>query len=927
MWMCLRSLKAVPVALWLVSLLATSGIGETPIQPDSGSKPVAPAIQRKQLRAYQINGETVRLDGNLDDAVWRNATFADGFLQKEPNQGESPTDPMEVAVLYDDEAIYVAAKMYSKNPDALRMHLDRRDSQGPAEQFILMLDTYLDRRTAYVFGVNTAGVRFDRFHSQDTEYNRDYSYNPVWEARTSRDSESWMCEIRIPFSQLRFTDKENQIWGVNFNRWIPAQNEDVFWVYTPRQETGYASRFGNLVGMNGVKPSKRIELLPYAASDNRFTGNVDENDPFNDGTTNSGRIGGDLRMGLGPNLTLEATVNPDFGQVEADAAEVNLSAFETFFPEKRPFFNEGSQLFDAEGGTYFYSRRVGGRPHGGVDGDFTDVPNNTSILGATKLTGRLQSGLSIGALAAVTQREYGDGYYLNDGSRVRSEIEPLTFYGITRLQQEFGEHGSTAGIILTGVKRDMDNGDPLRSVLRSSAVAGEADWKLRFEGGKYDLIGHVGFSNVRGDADVMRATQESSAHYFQRPDATEVELDTTLTSMTGYTLGMRGGKRSGKHWLWGGGFSMESPKFELNDAGILRGANDRGIWNHIQYRETEPGTVFRNYNLNLSHFQEWNYAGVHQSNNIDLNINYQLKNFWSGWVGMSRQGRSTSDSRTRGGPLVGFEEGLAWWAGISNPWSKTTQYGFNGTYAIDELGGWVKSLRANFSTRFGTKMQLSANPSWRKEDQPRQYVTELSGTDSLYLAGTKTEFDYSAGGSSTYDKRYVFSRINQSVLSMQMRVNYFFTPDLSLEVYAEPFVANGRFYGHGQVPFAGTIDLSTTGDDGSQIIDNPNGNGTFIIVDANGNTLSDVDPNDTTQTVAREHGSSNFNYLSFRSNFVLRWEFSPGSALYAVWQRNLQGDNGRPGQNVRGRDLWDTLKGEGEDFFALKLSYWIPLSG
>ncbi|MFQ5607669.1 MAG: DUF5916 domain-containing protein, partial [Candidatus Zixiibacteriota bacterium] len=365
---------------------------------------------RKEIHAARINGEGIRLDGRLDDAAWLKAEFAAGFLQKEPNEGEQPSDPMEVAVVYDHDAIYVGARMHSKNTDALRMHLDRRDSQGPAEQFIVSLDTYLDRRTAYVFGVNTAGVRFERYHSQDSEWDRDYSFNPVWEARTAKNESSWTAEMRIPFSQLRFTDKENQVWGINFNRWIPADNEDVFWIYVPRQETGYASRFGNLVGIEGLEPSRRIELLPYIAGDGGFTDEHEAGDPFNDGSESNSRIGGDLKMGLGPNLTFEATFSPDFGQVEADPAEVNLSAFETFFPERRTFFTEGSQLFESEGATYFYSRRIGAPPHGDSEGEFVSRPSNTSIIGAGKLTGRLNSGLSVGILAALTDAESSRGF-------------------------------------------------------------------------------------------------------------------------------------------------------------------------------------------------------------------------------------------------------------------------------------------------------------------------------------------------------------------------------------------------------------------------------------------------------------------------------------------------------------------------------------
>ena len=865
---------------------------------------------RKEIRASKINGEGIKLDGKLDDAIWARAQFVNGFLQKEPNQGEQPSDSMEVAVTYDEAAVYIGARMFSKNPGALRQHLDRRDSQGPAEQFIVMLDTYLDRRTAYVFGVNTAGVRFERYHAQDSEFNRDYSFNPVWEARTSLDDKSWTAEMRIPFSQLRFTDKEKQVWGVNFNRWIPADNEDVFWVYVPREESGYSSRFGNLVGIENVKPSRRLEFLPYLASDGSFTGDYDAADPFNDGSDITSRLGGDLKVGLGPNLTLESTFNPDFGQVEADAAEVNLSAFETFFPERRAFFTEGSQLFNAEGARYFYSRRIGARPHGESVGDFVSRPNNTTILGAAKLTGRLSSGLSLGVLAAVTDQEFSKGFISANNSTVETKIEPRTFFGVTRLQKEFGKDASTVGIILTAVERDFDENDPLAGILRKRAYSGGSDFKLRFAGGKYDIVGNVGFSHIEGTPEVIRSAQESSARYFQRPDADYVNLDPTRTSLTGYKLGLRGGKRSGKHWLWGGGFDAESPEFELNDAGTLGSADDIDYWAWIGYQETNPGKIFRKYKIYHNVWAGSNFGNVNTYSGWNVNGSVTWKNFWNTWWGIDRDNRGISDSRTRGGPNVGKESGWTVWWGVDNGFFRNTfKYGISGLAAKDELGGYLYNFRINLSTRVGNRLSLSARPFFQREEQARQYRETL---------------DDISGGANTYGKRYVFSRIARSAISMQIRANYFFNPDLSLELYAEPFISNGRFFGHGQIPFERSLDLTQTGTDGTMIIDNPNGDGTFQLIDPSGNPVVDT----LGDTIS--FGSENFTRLSFRSNLVMRWEFFPGSTAFLVWQRNLSGgltdNNARPGRNARFGNLFDSFSGEGSDFFALKIAYWIPVS-
>ncbi len=845
---------------------------------------------RKHTRAVKFNSYELKLDGKLDDAVWKNAIFVSDFLQKEPDQGASPTVKTEVAIVYDEKAIYIGARMYCENPGALRMHLDRHDVQNQSEQLIVALDTYLDRRTAYVFGVNTAGVRFDRYHYEDSESTRDFSFDPVWNAKTAVDEKGWTAEMRIPFSQLRFNSIDKQVWGVNFNRWIPAKNEDIYWIYTPRDETGYASRFGNLEGIEKIKPSRRIEVLPYAASDGRMLDGVNPSNPFSDGSDLGYRLGADAKMGLGPSLTLNATFNPDFGQVEADPAEVNLSAFETFFSERRPFFTEGRQLFSANGPRYFYSRRIGGSPHGFASGDFVDSPINTSILNATKVTGRLKSGLSIGALGAVTEREYATSYDTATGINTTTEIEPMTLWGVTRVMQEIGKNESTAGIILTGVKRDLDDSDPLAESLHKQAISGGGDFLWRFGGGgMYQLRGFTGFSHVTGTKESILNTQQKSARYFQRPDADYVSIDSNRTSLTGFTSQVEIRKRSGKHWLWGLGAGSESPDFELNDMGTLSSADDIDSWVWLNYRETQPGNLFRNYQLEVSASTGWNHGGIRTFSNISFYSNATWHNFMNTWLSLNFQLGGQSDNRTRGGPLMWFERGWSLNAGINSNWASTTRYNVGGTYAVDELDGYYYSINGSLTTRVGTRWEFSLSPRYVREDQPRQWVT-LS--------------DQNGGPTETFGKRYAFSRIKKSTLSMQIRMNYFFTPDLSLEVYAEPFASAGDYYQHGELTAARTTDI--------RLYDNIdyNSNGELEVTDG-GQTFLILD--------------DDFGFRSFRSNAVLRWRFNPGSTIYLVWQRNLSASRD-PGQTVKAGSLFDSFGTAGTDFLALKIAYWIPIS-
>ncbi|MDH3216683.1 MAG: carbohydrate binding family 9 domain-containing protein, partial [Candidatus Krumholzibacteria bacterium] len=607
---------------------------------------------RKQITALRVNPHPPKIDGRLDDAIWAKADFASGFLQKEPQEGDAATEKTEVAFVYDDEAVFVGARMYCNDPDKIIATVSRRDNTGTSERIIVSLDTYLDRRTAYSFAVTASGVRAEYYHSSDSEGNRDYDWDPVWQAKAARTADGWTAEMRIPFTQLRFNNKGRQVWGVNLNRWVPTVNEDSYWVLVPKNENGWSSRMGELVGINGIQSSRRIEVLPYVASDATFTGSVDTADPFADAEDLNSRVGGDIKMGVGPNLTLEGSINPDFGQVEADPAEVNLSAFETFFDERRPFFTEGSQLLSGGGASYFYSRRIGARPHLDPDGDFVDSPHNTSILGAAKLTGRLESGLSVGLLSALTQKEKAKVFDESTGQTSDIDVEPITGYGVIRLQQEFGKDASTAGIILTGVERDLKEGSELADIMRSRAIAGGTDWDLRFEGGKYLLGGNVGFSYIEGSQSAIENAQISSRRYFQRPDNDYAGFDPTRTSLAGWTSDLWFEKASGKHWLWGGGVGAESPGFEINDTGRLGTADDIDGWSWLRYRENEPGKLFQNWWVQSRVGSGWNFGGDRQYAYLDMESGWTLKNFIGTFLGYEYFPAAQSDDLTRGGPSM-----------------------------------------------------------------------------------------------------------------------------------------------------------------------------------------------------------------------------------------------------------------------------------
>jgi len=847
----------------------------------------------KQIRAVRLaRGTSVNVDGKLEEAVWAQATWIRDFVQRLPHEGAPPSDSMRLAIMYDDDALYVGARMFSRDPSKIQAPLSRRDNPYQAEHLWVSFDSYHDRRTAYSFGVTASGVRFDWYHASDNQDVVDRGFDPVWQAKATIDGLGWTAEMRIPFSQLRFTDQPVQVWGFNVDHWNPATSEDVFWIAVPRNRTGWSSFMGELVGIEGIKPSRRLELMPYSAVESRLQGGVAAADPFNGGANLGGRVGADLKMGLGPNITLDGTVNPDFGQVEADPAVVNLSAFEVFFDEKRPFFTEGSQLLRGNGPSYFYSRRIGASPACNAEGDFVDCPHNATILGAAKVTGRLATGMSLGALAAVTSRESARTYDTATSAFGRVEVAPPAGYGVVRLQQEFGASKSVVGVTLTTVQRDLDS--LLVPTYSRHAYAGGADWVLRWDRGGYELRGWLGFSQLRGDTSDINRVQQSSVHYFQRPDAHDLTYDPARTTLTG-SVGSMWFRKTKGNWLYDLQYAWESPAYDPNDAGRLGNADGRNVFAGLIYRQTKPRAWFQNYNAALSAFTEYDFGGDRQVLFTELYGEVVLKNFWDLSSYFDYQPRAFDHSATRGGPEMATPERWNWVVRLASKFGAQNAWNGRVYYGEDELGGQTYRLSGGLTLQPSTRFQVSATPNYLRAISPRQYVTTFTG----------------GGPAATYGSRYVFARIDQSTFLMQLRANYTIGPDLTLELYGEPFAASGRYYGLGELAAARTFRLREYG---------TSGGGTTLARDSAGDyTITDNGGADTLRIA-----NPDFNILSFRSNAVLRWEWRPGSTLYLVWAQNKFGY--QPTARLVGfGDLADSFGARGDNFFAVKVSYWIPV--
>jgi hypothetical protein len=863
------------------------GVGLLVLLGASLGAPARAQPSSKRATAVRVQGQAPRIDGRLADDAWRSAQPIEDLEQQRPIEGGVPSERTQIYLLYDNDALYVGARMYRSDPSRISRSVTRRDGGGNAERLSVTLDTHLDRRTGYGFAISAAGVRSDFHHSQDDEMRgRENQYDPVWDAAAVIDSLGWTAEMRIPFSQLRFPNTETQEWGLQFDRWMPDKNEDLQWVVIPTRETGYISRFGRLLGLTGIRPVRPVELLPYTAGDTRRSAVADPANPFRN--PSAVRLGVDAKFGIGSNLTVDATINPDFGQVEADPAEVNLSAFETIVEERRPFFTEGSQLMRVEGPNYFYSRRVGAPPHRSVSGDYVDQPRASTILGAAKLTGRTASRLSVGALLAVTDVERARVFHLDSAWTGRPVVEPRNAFAVVRLQQEVGRQASTVGAAFTAIRRDVASDSALASLLTSEALAGGLDWRARFREGEYAISGWAGFSYVAGDSLAVGRIQRSSAHYFSRPDAKHLTYDPALRRLSGYTASIRADKDAGRHVLWGAQVMAESPGYEVNDLGRLQSADDIEYNADIQIRETIPGKHLQNWRLGFMTKGAFNYGGDRTNHEWSQSTTLTFRNFWNVNVNTRLDLETLDDALTRGGPLMKTALGWGQEYRLNSPMGSRTSYRLNLSWGRNALGGWRVHRGGNVTFRPAPRWQFSLEPSYQTSVDVQQYVTAI--TDS-----TTT---------STFGKRYVFASVDRATISMRTRLNYAISGSLTVEGYAEPFAASGRFHDFGELAAPRTNALRLYGTGGTSVARNEDGSWSF-----------------TDGTTEFTLSNRDFNVLSFRSNLVMRWEWNPGSALFLVWQQNRRSSE-PVGTAVRFSDLTSTTRAAGDNYFALKISYW-----
>ena len=850
----------------LASLTATliEGSGPTASNPDAPAPPV---------HAVRFD-VPINVDGSLDEAAWQTAPPTTLFHQRDPVEWAAPSQRTEVRVGYDDAALYIGAHLYDTAPDSVIARLTRRDVSIAADQFFVYLDPNRDRRSGYYFGVNAAGTLYDGTLSNDGA--QDNSWDAVWLGRARRTSDGWVVEMRIPFSQLRYAAGAAPEWGIDFQRIIQRRSETVMCVHQPKTGQGFCSRFPALVGLRDLHTSRTVELLPYVTSKGEFIGHP-VGDPFNDGSRMTGDVGGDLRTSVGSRLTLNATVNPDFGQVEVDPAVVNLSDAETFFSEKRPFFVEGSSAFrfGNEGAnsywnfnwpepTFFYSRRIGRGPEIGAPGDaqYTNVPLGTTILGAAKLTGKLGSSWNFGTLHALTNREEAD--ILRGGLKSEAGVEPLTYYGIASGLHEFKDRRYGLGLLGSTVLRSLDAPQFASGLDRQAFVGGVDGWVFLDAKKMWVISGYSAMSHVRGTQEAILAMQRNPRHYFQRPDAGEVRLDSSATSLTGNVTRLWLNKQQG-NWYSNAGFGFITPGLEMNDIGFSRSTDVINGHFALGRKWTKPNRIRKQQNLHGALFGSWDWDGVRTwgggflEGNTEFINNYSLDYEWA------YNPQSQNDRATRGGPRM-----------VNAPGTEFSLY-----FDTDSKRPLFYSLSAYSYTQpaAGNAYTWNVYPAVDIKPVPNLLVSVGPGYERSLDTSAYVETDADPLATATYGNRYLFADNHQTTLSANLRVNWSFSPRLSLQFFGQPYFTTAGYDNYKEFAKGGTYDFNTFGQSGASTV-------THVKNETDDYYL--LDPDGAGPATAIQVDNRSFNYRSMRGNAVLRWEYMPGSAFYLVWTQLRQ---------------------------------------
>jgi hypothetical protein len=906
------ALHRVVAGLGLVLLAGASLLEAQVTSPTSmkDPRPVAHATLRR---------EPVTIDGKLDESAWAGAEPITDFHQQLPDEGKTPSERTEVRIMYDASAIYLGARMFdSQGGRAVRRLLVRRDQlldDNASDKIAFVLDPYHDRQTRVWFELNPLGVKGDHI-------NGDASFDPVWEGATHIDSLGWTAEFRIPLSQLRFPRDSVQTWGMQIWRTLARRNEYDMWAFWKNNEPGGPGYFGTIEGLALTEQPRQLELMPYAVSKSSFALPT-PGDPFRSKQEMTGRVGGDIKYNITSSLTLDATVNPDFGQVEVDPAVVNLSDFETTFQEKRPFFVANSSAFSFGGFNcffcsnvsslnVFYSRRIGRAPQLGSlvrsQASYADIPDASTILGAAKITGRTASGLSVAMLEALTNRvnaKYVVGTSPSEPTLTR-EAEPMTNYFVGRLRQDLRNGDTRVGMITTLTNRFMSDSME-QSRLRGHAELVGFDVLHYWNSRGYSFQGQLAISDVGGDTAAMRRTQLTSSHYFLRPDRKEtsdglfnIAYDPTRTSLRGYGLYGRLAKESG-NWLFETAQNWRSPGFEVNDIGTLSRTDYKWMQASALRQWTTPGRWYRDAAAIVGGQQSLNYEG----DRIDLQGAVWGRATLPNYVSLSgfviNHPPTYDPLRTRGGVVVKNSGYNFYSVNVQGDSRDRVSWDFGSSHAQDIAdNGWNGDGFADLILKPLVNLRVSFGPYYSRNVEPKQYVTTVTDATAPQFGGM----------------RNVFARLDQHSLSMNTRINATFTPNLTLELFAQPFLASGAYDEPKQYAAPRTNATQTYGTDIGTVSLQRDATGALVAYR--------IDPDGTGPATAFDVGNPDFNVRSLRGTAVLRWEYRPGSTVFFVWTQERSGSEPY-GDFDFNRDKSALFRDRPVNVFQIKASYWLGI--
>ncbi len=867
--------------------------------------PVFTIANKRSYITHKTNA-TIIIDGNLNDEAWSKANWSGNFSMYYPYDDKKASRKTEFAIIYDANFIYVAIKAYDSEPDKIVKRLTRRDNID-GDWLGIQFDSYHDLQTSYEFKVSAAGSKSDMFLSGNGE-SKDFSWNAIWWAKTGITQDAWVVEMKIPFSQLRFVNRNVQTWGLQLGRYIQRDEEISLWARKERDAPGWVHHFGEMEGIVDITPKKVFDLYPYVVG-SIDSYKKDEDNPFLDGSDLNGNMGLDGKIGLTNNLTLDFTINPDFGQVEADPSTVNLSGFELFFREQRPFFVEGSSIIDFPlmfgngdlgSENLFYSRRIGRSPNyypedleeNDLNTEYAKVPNFTRILGAAKITGRTKEGLSIGVLESITAKESAK-IQGSDGSTRKKTVEPMTNYTVVSLEQDIDKGNTLIGGMFTSTNRLID--EEHLEFLRANAYTGGLSFTQYFKEKTWFVSAKTNFSHVNGTPEAITNTQESSTHLFQRPDANHINYDTNRTSLNGYGGNFYFGKEGGGRLSFVAAVYLKSPELELNDVGYVRHVDDivEVIW--AGYNINKPFSIFKEANFNIDQWSGFNFAGDFLGMGTSFKGHFTLKNNYNIGIGTNYHSNSTSTSHLRGGPSYKIPQQMNGWIWAGSDSRKMVRVEGNIFYSEGfEGSAYRKWLRMGVTIKPMKFLELELSGRYNPTYNQQQYVTEVD-----YLE----------------NKRYIMGTIRQDIISASLRINCNLTPDLSIEYWGQPFFATGTYndkeFKYASSPTSNVYNERFNIYNENQI--SRDSDFEEYSIDENQDGIADytfVNPD--------------FNTKVFLSNMVLRWEYRPGSVLFFVWSQNREDydvqHNSDFSDNVN--SMFDFKP---HDTFLIKLSYRIGI--